>query len=91
MTGSILQKIQSAGPAPLSIAFDGRSPMLLDHRGHVLKVTSGHVDIFAVGDAGGARHHLLRVEKDEIILFPSAEFIEKSVVHFVKLPDSGEN
>jgi len=69
MTGSIREQIQASAPGSFpSIAFDGRRPMLLDHRDHVLKVTSGHVDIFAVGDAGGARHHLVRVEKDEIIL-----------------------
>jgi NHLM bacteriocin system ABC transporter ATP-binding protein len=69
MTGSILQQIQAGAPgSSLSIVFDGRRPMLLDHRGHVLKVTSGHIDIFAAGDAGGARHHLVRIEKNEIIL-----------------------
>lgn len=69
MIGSIRQQIQASAPgSPPSIAFDGRCPMLLDHRGHLLKVTSGHIDIFAVGDAGGARHHLVRIKQNEIIL-----------------------
>ncbi len=45
--------------------------MLLDHRGKVLQVTAGHVDVFAVAiGAGneGIRHHLFRVESGEIIL-----------------------
>lgn len=72
MTESLLRQIQMmAGQnvvSKFSVAFDGRRPKLLDHRGHSLKVTSGHVDIFAVADAGGARHHLFRAEKDDIIL-----------------------
>jgi NHLM bacteriocin system ABC transporter ATP-binding protein len=51
---------------------DGRRPKLLDHRGHVLQVTAGHVDVFAVsaieGRTEGARHHLFRVESGEILL-----------------------
>ncbi len=54
------------------IVLDGRHPRLLDHRGHVLQVMAGHVDIFAVslpaGGTEGARHHLFRVERGEIIL-----------------------
>jgi NHLM bacteriocin system ABC transporter ATP-binding protein len=51
---------------------DGRRPRLLDHRGYVLDVVAGHVDLFAVVVAGGqvqgARQHLLRIETGEIIL-----------------------
>jgi len=54
------------------IVLDGRHPKLLDHRGHVLQITAGHVDVFAVstidGSAAGARHHLFRVESGEILL-----------------------
>ncbi|MBR1197451.1 NHLP bacteriocin export ABC transporter permease/ATPase subunit [Bradyrhizobium sp. AUGA SZCCT0240] len=54
------------------IAFDGRHPKLLDHRGYALKITAGHVDVFAVrlveGSTDGARHHLFRAETGEIIL-----------------------
>ena len=78
MTESLLQQAQamarrdgSAGP-PGHVAFDGRHPKLLDHRGHALQVTAGHVDVFAVnlveGNVAGARHHLFRVESSEIIL-----------------------
>jgi NHLM bacteriocin system ABC transporter ATP-binding protein len=72
MTESLLRQIQGMAGQQLtsnaSLSFDGRRPKLLDHRGYALKVTSGHVDIFAVADAAGARHHLFRAEKDEIIL-----------------------
>ena len=51
---------------------DGRRPKLLDHRGHVLQVTAGHVDVFAVGmiegSTEGPRRHLFRVESGEILL-----------------------
>jgi NHLM bacteriocin system ABC transporter ATP-binding protein len=54
------------------LALDARKPVLLDHREHVLQITSGHVDIFAVctsnSNAGGARHHLFRVESGGILL-----------------------
>src|SRR5476649_1171557 len=54
------------------IVLDGRHPRPLDHREHVLQVMAGHVDIFAVsipeGGTEGARHHLFRVERGEIIL-----------------------
>ena len=57
---------------PSGIVLDGRRPQLLDHRGHVLQVTAGHVDVFAVhmieGSTEGARHHLFRVETGEILL-----------------------
>jgi hypothetical protein len=59
-------------PSPGHVTFDGRHPKLLDHRGHALEVTAGHVDVFAVGlvegNVAGARHHLFRVERGEIIL-----------------------
>jgi len=78
MTESLLQQAQamarrdgSAGP-PGHVTFDGRHPKLLDHRGHALQVTAGHVDVFAVSlvedNVAGARHHLFRVESGEIIL-----------------------
>jgi NHLM bacteriocin system ABC transporter ATP-binding protein len=57
---------------PIRIMLDGRRPKLLDHRGHVLQVTAGHVDVFAVGmiegSTEGARRHLFRVESGEILL-----------------------
>jgi NHLM bacteriocin system ABC transporter ATP-binding protein len=57
---------------PTRIALDGRHPKLLDHREHVLQVTSGHVDVFAVSSIGGstegARHHLFRIGSGEILL-----------------------
>jgi NHLM bacteriocin system ABC transporter ATP-binding protein len=57
---------------PTRIVLDGRRPKLLDHRGHVLQVTAGHVDVFAVdmkeGSTEGARHPLFRVESGEILL-----------------------
>ena len=78
MTESLLQQAQamarqdgSAGP-PGHVTFDGRHPKLLDHHGHALQITAGHVDVFAVslveGNVAGARHHLFRVESGEIIL-----------------------
>ena len=60
--------VRSAG----RVTFDGRHPKLLDHRDHVLRVTAGHLDIFAVGTdesgAGGPRHPLFRVESNELLL-----------------------
>jgi NHLM bacteriocin system ABC transporter ATP-binding protein len=63
--------------SPTRIALDGHRPKLLDHHGSVLLVTAGHVDLFAIGVAGGsgmadgssegARRHLFRVESGEII------------------------
>ena len=71
MTESLLQQDGSGSP-PGHVRFDGRHPKLLDHRGHALEITAGHVDIFAVslkdGNVAGARHHLFRVESGEIIL-----------------------
>jgi ATP-binding cassette subfamily C protein len=61
------------------IAFDARHPRLLDHRDHALVITAGHVDVFAIrlveGRTEGARHHLFRVETDEIILDLQAGFV----------------
>src|ERR1700689_3360915 len=58
--------------ASTRLVLDCRRPKLLDHRGHVLQVTAGHVDVFAVGmvEGGteGARRHLFRVESGEILL-----------------------
>lgn len=63
---------EAAVHAQTRIVLDGRRPRLLDHRGHVLQVTAGHVDVFAVERVGGiikgARHHLFRVESGEILL-----------------------
>jgi NHLM bacteriocin system ABC transporter ATP-binding protein len=57
---------------PARLLLDARQPKLLDHREHVLQVTNGHVDVFAAGrpegSAGGARHHLFRVESGGILL-----------------------
>lgn len=55
---------------PVDMALDGRRPVLLDHRGHVLEVIAGHLDIFAVDvDDGeyGSRHHLFRIESGDVI------------------------
>jgi NHLM bacteriocin system ABC transporter ATP-binding protein len=58
--------------ASTRLVLDGRRPKLLDHRGHVLQVTAGHVDVFAVGmiegSTEGPRRHLFRVESGEILL-----------------------
>jgi NHLM bacteriocin system ABC transporter ATP-binding protein len=61
---------QRARP-PDRMALDSRHPLLLDHRGQVLEVTDGYVDIFAISlgkGAAGVRHHLLRLEVGDIIL-----------------------
>ena len=54
------------------MVLDSRYPQLLSHRGHVLQVVAGHVDLFAVSIAGaeevGSRQHLFRVENGQIIL-----------------------
>jgi NHLM bacteriocin system ABC transporter ATP-binding protein len=75
MNESILPPIidqEAAASLPARIAFDGRHPKLLDHRGYVLKVLAGHVDVFAVrifeGSTEGARHHLFRIESGELLL-----------------------
>lgn len=53
------------------ILLDARNPKLLDHRGYLLQVVAGHVDVFAVrafeGTTQGPRHHLFRIEGGEII------------------------
>jgi NHLM bacteriocin system ABC transporter ATP-binding protein len=75
MSESLLLQVRAManqeGPSG-HVVFDGRHPKLLDHRGHVLQVTAGHVDVFAVrlvgGSTEGARHHLCRVESGEILL-----------------------
>jgi NHLM bacteriocin system ABC transporter ATP-binding protein len=57
---------------PQRMVLDSRYPQLLSHRGHVLQVVAGHVDLFAVSIAGaeevGSRQHLFRVESGQIIL-----------------------
>jgi NHLM bacteriocin system ABC transporter ATP-binding protein len=79
MTESLLRPMQApasaneatSAHAPQRVLLDGRRPTLLDHRGHVLQVVAGHVDLFAVIVSDGrierARQHLLRIEADEII------------------------
>ena len=78
MIDSLLQQAQALASQEGSsrslgrVVFDGRHPKLLNHRGYALHVTEGHVDVFAVrlveGEVGSARHHLFRVERDEVIL-----------------------
>jgi NHLM bacteriocin system ABC transporter ATP-binding protein len=56
---------------PDRMALDSRHPVPLDHRGQVLEVTDGYVDIFAVSlarGAAGVRHHLLRLDVGDVIL-----------------------
>jgi len=75
MTSGIDSFMSSAGLAlsaesPTDVAMDGRRPMLLDQRGRVFQITSGHADVFAVdvkNGQPGARHHLLRIENGDII------------------------
>ena len=71
MTDSLLRPMQAvAPPSARRVLLDGRRPQLLDHRGHVLQVIAGHVDLFAVvgnGQTEGARQHLLRIETGGII------------------------
>lgn len=59
-------------PEPSRFVLDARRPILLDQHEHVLQVTSGHVDVFAVGmsqgQTGGGRYHLFRVESGGILL-----------------------
>src|SRR5256885_2254959 len=61
-----------AFPPLQRIILDGRRPQLLDHHGYGMQVVASYVDLFAVslvdGKIDGARHHLFRVEKGEIIL-----------------------
>ncbi|QOZ54462.1 NHLP bacteriocin export ABC transporter permease/ATPase subunit [Bradyrhizobium sp. CCBAU 53338] len=56
--------------SPGEIALDGRRPILLDHRGHLLEIVAGHADIFAIdvnGGKSGSRYHLFRVERGDVI------------------------
>jgi len=54
------------------LVLDARQPQMLDHQHHVLQVTKGHVDVFALdrsaGDGNGARHYLFRVEQGGVLL-----------------------
>ena len=53
------------------IALDSRRPWSLDDRGRVLRIVTGHVDVFAVRSCAGAerpRHHLFRLESGEIVM-----------------------
>jgi NHLM bacteriocin system ABC transporter ATP-binding protein len=76
MIESLAQQIEalagSEAPPSSPFTFDGRHPKRLDHSGHAVKITAGHLDVFAVSGTGsnatGPRRHLFRVEKDEIIL-----------------------
>ncbi len=59
-------------PDVACLALDARRPKLLDNHDHVLQVTNGYVDVFAVdrsGDnANGGRHYLFRVERGDVLL-----------------------
>ena len=53
------------------IALDSRRPWSFDDRGRVLRIVTGHVDVFAVRSGAGAerpRHHLFRLESGEIVM-----------------------
>ena len=53
------------------IALDSRRPWSLDDRGRVLRIVTGHVDVFAVRSGAGVerpRHHLFRLESGEIVM-----------------------
>ena len=61
------------GPVPPErVPLDARRPLLLDDPSRVLRVVSGHADVFAVpiinGLPAGARRHLYRAETGGIIL-----------------------
>jgi ATP-binding cassette subfamily C protein len=62
----------ATSPSLPGIVLDGHRPRLLDQCDHALRVTAGHVDVFAVGiaegDSEGVRHHLFRIEQGEIAL-----------------------
>jgi NHLM bacteriocin system ABC transporter ATP-binding protein len=70
-TGAVPAGEPVAVQAIQTVRLDGRRPKLLDHHDHVLQVTAGHVDLFAVsvtdGKAATTRQHLFRVESGEII------------------------
>jgi NHLM bacteriocin system ABC transporter ATP-binding protein len=78
---------------PIDVAMDGRRSMLLDHRGHVFQVSSGHVDIFAVdirNDIAGGRHHLFRIESGDIIPdLPDVAGPSGDGLYFVAVGSSG--
>ena len=50
---------------------DSRQPVMLDQRGRILLVVSGHVDVFAIGTAGDEqttpRQHLFRIEQGSML------------------------
>ena len=56
-----------ASPGRRRLAVDPRRPILLNDRDEVLRVITGHVDVFAM-ETSGTRHHLFRVEAGEIVL-----------------------
>ena len=68
-----LDKDEFSAAAPIAslgrrrLAVDPRRPILLNDRDEVLRVITGHVDIFAM-ETSGTRHHLFRVEAGEIVL-----------------------
>jgi ATP-binding cassette subfamily C protein len=78
MNASLLQRATAAadhgmaGSSSTLVALDARHPQLLDHCEHVLLVKAGYADIFAIGTLDehgeGVRHHLFRIEQDEIAL-----------------------
>ena len=79
---------------PAGVALDGRRPVKLDHLGAVLRVTTGYADIFAVdlpeGDVEGIRHHLFRVERDELIFdLPDAVDHSGNRVEFIAVGGPG--
>ena len=76
------------------VVLDGRRPQRLDRRGEVFKVTAGHADVFAVdlpeGRVEGVRHHLFRVERDELIFdLPGAVDHSGNRVEFIAVGGPG--
>jgi ATP-binding cassette subfamily C protein len=71
MTVTIDNIVSGAGlVAAGQVTLDGRRPILLDHRGCVLEIVSGHADVFAIevrDGQSGRRHHLFRIESGEVI------------------------
>ena len=62
---------EAVSPQWERIALDTRRPWPLDDRGRILRIVTGHVDLFAVRSGAGAertRHHLFRLETGEIIV-----------------------
>jgi NHLM bacteriocin system ABC transporter ATP-binding protein len=79
---------------PASVALDGRRPVRLDHPGAALRVATGYADIFAVdlpeGNVEGIRHHLFRVERDELIFaLPDAVDHSGNRVEFIAVGGPG--